>query len=93
MNGHASNYHERSLFDDVGAADTEITVAIENDTALTGNQLQRKSKQLLLIAVVRGASILLNPLSGIQVFVVPPVRAMIRRRRRFVLRSDTVHDI
>ena len=93
MNGHASSYHERPLFDDVGAADTGITVAVENDTALTANQLQRRRKQLLLVAVACDASMLLNHLSGIQVFVVPPVRSIIWRRRRFVLRSSTVHEV
>ena len=74
-------------------ADTGITVAFENDTALTGNQLQQRGKQLLLIAVACDASVLLNNLSGIQVFVVPPVRSIIRRRRMFVLRSGTVHEV
>ena len=74
-------------------ADTGTTVAIENDTALTGNQLQRRGKQLLLIAVVCDASMSLNHLSGIQAFVVPPVRSIIRRMRRFVLRSGTVHEV
>ena len=69
-------------------------VTIENDTALTGNQLQRRGKQLLLITVVVcDASMLLYHFSGIQVFVVPPVRSIIRRRRRFVLRSGTVHEV
>ena len=68
-------------------------MAIENDTALTGNHLSRRGKQLLLTAVVCDASMLLNHFSGIQVFVVPPVRSIIRRRRRFVLRSGTVHEV
>ena len=67
--------------------------AIENNTPLMGNQLQRRAKQLLLIAVVCDAKMLLNHLSGIQVFVVPPVRSIIRRRPRFVLRSGTVHEV
>ena len=72
---------------------TEITVAIGNDTASTGNKLQRRCKQLLLIAVVCDVSMLLNHLSGIQVFVVLRVRSVTRRRRRFVLRSGTVHEV
>ena len=74
-------------------AATGITVAIEDDTAFTGNQLQRRGKQLLLIAVMCDVSMLLNHLSGIQVFVVPPVRSIIRRRRRFVLGNGTVHEV
>ena len=72
-------------------ADTGITGAIENDTALTGNR--RRVKQLLLIAVVCDASMLLNPLTGIQGIVVPSVRSIIRRRCGFVLRSGTVHEV
>ena len=74
-------------------ADTGITVAIENDMALTGNHLQRRGKQLLLLTVVCDDSMFLNHLSEIQVLVVPPVRSIIRRRRRFVVRSGTAHEV